>query len=418
MKIIFILYNIFESKSGVSNKYIKFIDYLSQNNIEHLLFTTFQNNDNNHEDNGNDEEDNTNSHLNKKYNIINKKGVNVPFYTDIKIPNIKLDDIQQKINNGDIVIFNGEFFWLYEILSKIKNTYPEIKLIPNWHTNYDYYSKIYFKNVISIKNSKKILYDNLKTNFFSGIIVTGELTKNDFIKYTPNVFNANEICLDNFNIFKIDDYNLNNTINIIYTGRISKEKNLNLIVDILNNLNLETSNFKNFKMHFIGDGPYLEKIKKSICQELEGKVIFYGDINYSMIKDIYMKLNNRIFIQSSKSETFGKSTMEACYSGIPVFIVECDIHNLLYNENNSFIYENTQEFRNELILFFKLNKKQKDKLINNGYYNAKQYDQNEIFKNLQEFLIDMKSEKDYNVNVSFINNIFSTFNHSINYFES
>ena len=406
MKIIFILYNIFESKSGVSNKYIKFIDHLSKNNIEYLLFTSFQNNND------------TNTHIKNKYNIINKKGINVPFYKDIKIPNIKIDDIQNIINNDDIIIFNGEFFWLYKILSKIKNTYPEIKIIPNWHTNYDYYSNIYFKNIISIKNSKNILYDNLKNNFFSGIIVTGELTKKDFIKYTPNVFNANEICLDNFNIFKIDEYNFNETINFIYTGRISKEKNLNLIIDILNNLNLDNSNFKNFKMHIIGDGPCIKNIKNSINKELKHKIIFYGDINYSMIQDIYTQLNNRIFIQSSKSETFGKSTMEACYSGIPVFVIECDIHNLLYNDNNSFTYGTIQEFKNELIFFFKLTKKQKENVIYNGYHNSKQYDQNEIFQNLQDFLINMNTKKDFNVNKSIINNIFSTINHSINYFES
>ena len=406
MKIIFILYNIFESKSGVSNKYIKFIDHLSKNNIEYILFTSFQNNND------------INTHIKNKYNIINKKGINVPFYKDIKIPNINIDDIQNIINNDDIIIFNGEFFWLYKILSKIKNTYPEIKIIPNWHTNYDYYSNIYFKNIISIKNSKNILYDNLKNNFFSGIIVTGELTKKDFIKYTPNVFNANEICLDNFNIFKIDEYNFNETINFIYTGRISKEKNLNLIIDILNNLNLDNSNFKNFKMHIIGDGPCIQNIKNSINKELKHKIIFYGDINYSMIQDIYTQLNNRIFIQSSKSETFGKSTMEACYSGIPVFVIECDIHNLLYNDNNSFTYGTIQEFKNELIFFFKLTKKQKENVIYNGYNNSKQYDQNEIFQNLQDFLINMNTKKDFNVNKSIINNIFSTINHSINYFES
>ena len=41
MKIIFILYNIFEVKSGVSNKYINFIDYLTKQKTEYLLFTTF-----------------------------------------------------------------------------------------------------------------------------------------------------------------------------------------------------------------------------------------------------------------------------------------------------------------------------------------------------------------------------------------
>ena len=44
MKIIFILHNIFESKSGVSNKYIKFIDYIISININYLIFTPSFNN--------------------------------------------------------------------------------------------------------------------------------------------------------------------------------------------------------------------------------------------------------------------------------------------------------------------------------------------------------------------------------------
>ena len=130
MKIIFILYNIFEVKSGVSNKYIKFIDCLSKNNINYLLITSLNNF----------------SSLKYSNKIINLKGLNIPFYSDIKIPNIDYDELKVFVNDNDIIIFHGEFYWIYNTLNKIKKKYNNIKLIPNWHTNYDYYANIYFKN--------------------------------------------------------------------------------------------------------------------------------------------------------------------------------------------------------------------------------------------------------------------------------
>ena len=398
MKIIFILYNIFEVKSGVSNKYIKFIDCLSKNNINYLLITSLNNF----------------SSLKYSNKIINLKGLNIPFYSDIKIPNIDYDELKVFVNDNDIIIFHGEFYWIYNTLNKIKKKYNNIKLIPNWHTNYDYYANIYFKNNSILKKIKNILFQNLKNNFFSGIITTGEISKNIFLQYTSNVFNANEICLDNFSNFKIDKYKKNNTINFIYTGRIALEKNLLLIIDILNNL--ENTKFENYKMHFIGSGPYLKKLKKYLL--INDKIIFYGDTEYSQIIDIYNNLDNRIFIQSSVSETFGKSTMEACYSGIPVFVLKCEIHDLLYNDNNSFIFESVTDFKNQLTLFFKLNKTQKELIINNAYNNAKKYDQKIIFNNLKDFILNINENSNNFYNEFFINNVFSGIKCGIDYFQN
>lgn len=399
MKIIFILYNIFEVKSGVSNKYIKFIDFLIKKNIDYLIISCLND-----------------SNINLNYNIISLKGFNIPLYNNIKIPNIKYEDLLNLTNNNDIIIFNGEFYWIYDILNKIKKKLNNIKLIPNWHTNYDFYSSTYFNNNILSNKIKNILHQNLKNNFFSGIIVTGEINKNNFQNYSNYVFNANEICLKNFDIFKIDNYSLNHTINFIYTGRIALEKNLLLILDILNNLS--ESKFKNFKMHFIGSGPFLETLKENISNKIKKKIIFYGDVDYSQIIYIYKNLDNRIFIQPSMSETFGKSTMEASYSGIPIFIIKCDIHNCLYNEDNSFFYENIKEFRHQLTLFFKLNEKQKNKIILNGFNNAKKYDQNLIFENLFKFLSEIKEQNNKYYNESFINNIFNGIKCSMDYFEN
>ena len=87
MKIIFILHNIFEIKNGVSNKYIRFIDYLIKNKIDYILFTTFI------------DKDNIKKY--EEYNIIYEKGVELPFYKNIKIPNINENNLIKLLKGDD-----------------------------------------------------------------------------------------------------------------------------------------------------------------------------------------------------------------------------------------------------------------------------------------------------------------------------
>lgn len=407
MKIIFIIYNIFEVKSGVSNKYIHFFDFLNKKDIDFIILTTF------------------NQSIKKDisiYNYIEFKGVNVPFYEYLKIPYINLDDLKKIVNHNDIIIFHSEFYWLYSLLNEIKNSYINIKLIPNWHTNYDYYTNIYFNNSSLLFKIKNILYKNLENNFFSGLITTGEISKNTFLKYNSNIFNANEICLENFNKFKINKYNQKETINIIHTGRIALEKNLLLIIDIL--IKLEEIKMNNYVMHFIGCGPYVKNLKKYIMKQdmnvkyiISDKIKYYGDIQYNEIIHIYNKLENRIFIQPSISETFGKSTMEASYCGIPIFIKKCEIHDLLYNENNAFIFEDVNDFIFQFILFFKLKDEQKESILNNGFHNAEKYNQKHIFNELLTFINQTKCKNTVYYNENITNYLFNGLYNGIHYLQ-
>jgi 1,2-diacylglycerol 3-alpha-glucosyltransferase len=408
MKIIFILYNIFEVKSGVSNKYIQFIDYLINQKINYLILTCFNENNKNN---------------NQKYNFINLKGIQLFFYNSIKIPIINKDELNKYIENNDIIIFNSEFYWLYNNLYEIKKE-KNIKLIPNWHTNYDYYAKLYFMNNSLLAKIKKSLFENLKNNFFSGLITTGEISKNNFLQYSNNVFNANEICLNNFNSFIINKYVSSNQINFIYSGRIALEKNITYIIDILERIEKSKNKFKNYKLHILGTGPYLENLKTYIkkkdvnIQNINNKIIFYGEIHYSEIITIYNQLENRIFIQPSMSETFGKSTMEASYCGIPIFIKKCEIHELLYNENNSFIFETIDEFMYQLTLFFQLNEFQIENIIINGKKNANKYDQKKIFSDLKDFIINTEVKIYDYYNEKIINYFLNGFHYGVQFIKN
>ena len=233
IRIIFILHNIYESVNGVSNKYIKFINYLSNlSSVENIiLFTTFQKKE---------IYNNLIKNKSEKLSIIKLKGLNIPFYKELKIPIINENNLKKEIKNGnEIIIFNGEFIWTYSILESLKKTHKKIKIYPNMHTDYVFYSNnIYKNNLIDFSSTLNYLNNYLESKIFSGIIVTGQKMIDRYINCTDAIFNANEVNLNIFNISKTDNYN-DKLYNIIYCGRISKEKKQ---LDIKNKL-LEKSGY-------------------------------------------------------------------------------------------------------------------------------------------------------------------------------
>lgn len=384
-KIIFILPNIYECINGVSTKYIKFIEYLLKNSYDVLVFTTFQNIENYKKC--------------PKYSnltIIKTKGITLPFYKSIKIPILKEIFIDNYIKNRDeIIIFNGEFIWLYDILYNLKKKHNNIKLYPNMHTDYIYYgdqfySKLKFKN-FSLQSLFNYLDNYLENKIFDGIIVTGEKIKEKYESVCNYVFNANEVNLDIFNNIKKDDYH-NNCFNIIYCGRISKEKNIEEVLDCCLMLNKY-----NYLLNIIGDGPYIDNLKIIIdikYDKIKQNIIFHGSKTQEELNDLYLTLQNRIFLFTSLSETFGKTPMEAGATGIPIFIKKCDIVDVLYiNKKNAYIFENKNDFLELFEYFLFSNSYEKELFINNSIKNIKKYDQNIIFKNWIDFLINDKNNK-------------------------
>ena len=379
--IIFILPNIYESINRVSTKYIKFINYLVNKQYNIILFTTFKN-------------ELIYNNLKKFDNltIIKSNGLTIPFYKDIKIPILKYNDIKHKINSGnEIIIFNGEFIWLYNILKKLKKKYNSIKIYPNMHTDYIFYASNHLQSIpqfirYDFSNLLKNLNLLLDKKVFKGIIVTGESLKNKYLSYTDSVFNANEINLDIFNNHKKDLYN-NNFFNIIYCGRISKEKNLEELLECCKYI----ENY-NYVLHIIGDGPYMVTIKDTILLEyksISNKIIFYGSKTPEEINQLYMSLDNRIFLFLSISETFGKTPMEAGATGIPIFIKKCETSDILYiNKKNAFVFEDKESFKTSFEYFIKMNSFDKDLFISNNINNIKKYDQNIIFNDWINFLLN------------------------------
>lgn len=376
VKIIFILPNIYESVNGVSTKYLKFINYISNKSYNIVIFTTFK-----------DKDVYDNLPKNNNINIIKTNGLVIPFYKDIKIPIIDSNKIKEHITEGnEIIVFNGEFIWLYEILKNIKKKNKSIKIYPTMHTDYIYYGENIYKNFnFGLPSSLNHLNHFLETKIFNGIIVTGKLLYDKYIEITDNVFNANEVNLEIFHNVKKDDYEVN-FYNIIFCGRISKEKNIEELFDCCSLLDSY-----NFTLHIIGDGPYLNNLKDIIDLEykkIKSNIVFHGNKDAEEINNLYQTLDNRIFLFSSVSETFGKTPMEAGATGIPIFIKKSDITEILYtHKKNAYIFEESKDFLDLFEYFIKLSSIEKQMFICNSTANIKKYDQTVIFENWLQFLL-------------------------------
>jgi glycosyltransferase involved in cell wall biosynthesis len=144
-------------------------------------------------------------------------------------------------------------------------------------------------------------------------------------------------------------------------------------------------------LNIIGDGPYLDNLKNIIHLQykvISPKIVFYGFKSSYDINNLYQSLDNRIFIFTSLSETFGKTPMEAGSTGIPIFIKKCEVSLSLYqNTKNAYLFEDKNDFIELFNIFCNLNTFEKKIFISNSINNIKKYDQNIIFNDWIEFLI-------------------------------
>ncbi len=377
--ILFILSNIYESTNGVSKKYIKFIQFLSQQSTSFsyplsisILLT---------KSNSNQEPFPTLPNV----SFHSCKGLRIPYYPEIKVPIPSYSLIHSLIHpKNQIIIFNGEFIWLYDSMEKIKRKYPSTILLPNYHTDYEYY----IQNVYTIfRFSSSFLHKMeslLQQNIFYGIIVTGKTMIEKYKHFTPNLFNANELDLSIYHKPKYDTY-YSKKINLIYTGRISHEKNINLLFPLLK----EASKSFQCTLHFIGDGPQLQELKQFTKKEYSKyKIIFHGKQSSHQIYQLYLKLENRFFLFPSCSETFGKSPLEACASGIPLFILKSNASSFIYQHlQNAFIFETKEEFIQYLHMFYDWNQQKKKEFLLQTVQNCIPYEQNKIFTDWYQFLL-------------------------------
>ncbi len=110
-------------------------------------------------------------------------------------------------------------------------------------------------------------------------------------------------------------HSLKKGINLLYTGRISKDKNLDILIEAYEKV---LKKKKDINLIFVGDGPYLEELRKKFSEE--SRILFTGEIPHEELPEIYSDAD--LFVFPSTTDTFGMAVLEAQACGLPAIVSE------------------------------------------------------------------------------------------------
>ncbi|MEZ0323882.1 MAG: glycosyltransferase [Hydrogenothermaceae bacterium] len=211
------------------------------------------------------------------------------------------------------------------ILPKILNSYRYdlgYKTVGFFHSNLEFAIKNFFNNKIK---SEKLIQFLRKYNYntyseFDAVISPSYMMK----RYLEDIGIKNvevvRIGIDT-SIFRPMDkisvrykYGLDtDKIILIYVGRFSRDKGVHILVDIFNTLEYLYPN--KYFLVLVGGGPFEKKLKNLIKSNNYKIFPFIEDLN--VLVELYN--TGDIFINCSKSDTYGISVLEAQSCGLPVF---------------------------------------------------------------------------------------------------
>lgn len=130
---------------------------------------------------------------------------------------------------------------------------------------------------------------------------------------------------------------------LVAVGRLAKEKSLEEILLYLSRLSRP-----DMTLLVVGDGPYKETLQAYADRlGLADQVIFTGMVKHSEIAAFYQI--GDVFVNASRSETQGLSTLEALANGVPLLCRRDPSWDPVIREgNNGWQYETLEDFRQKL----------------------------------------------------------------------
>lgn len=148
---------------------------------------------------------------------------------------------------------------------------------------------------------------------------------------------------------------------ILFVGRIEKaQKRPDLAIEIWKKIE---NNFPTWSMDVVGDGKYLEEMKKSSKNYNLNRVKFYG---FTEPKPFYER--SKILIMTSAFEGFGMVLLEAMSYGVVPFAFDTypALNDIIFNKFNGVIIPafNTETYVNELGKLMNNEEKRKEMAIN------------------------------------------------------
>lgn len=217
--------------------------------------------------------------------------ISIPWQIDKKIKAINPDYIHIA-TEGPLGL--AVLFWCKKhninFSSAYHTKFPEfLKKLYNIPENITYsYVRWFHKHSGKVLTTTKTMVDDLKAHGFNG----------DIIPWTRGVDRT---------IFKRDENKKfsDKEIILLSVGRVSKEKGLDDFCQLV------LPNYKNVSKIVVGDGPYLEELKKKYKD-----VWFVGSKTGSDLAKYFAKSD--VFVFTSRTDTFGIVIIESLSVGTPV----------------------------------------------------------------------------------------------------
>jgi len=103
-------------------------------------------------------------------------------------------------------------------------------------------------------------------------------------------------------------------IKVLYVGRVSKEKSLDVLARAIRQVGWLR---KNIRFIIVGDGPYLEEMKRELGST---NTLFTGYLTGGDLSRAYA--SGDLFVFPSGTDTFGNVVLEAQASGLPVIVTD------------------------------------------------------------------------------------------------
>lgn len=267
--------------------------------------------------------------------------LSIPWQIDKKIKEINPDYIHIA-TEGPLGL--AVLFWCNKhninFSSAYHTKFPEfLKKLYNIPEGLTYsYVRWFHKHSGKVLTTTKTMVNDLKSHGFNGDIIpwTRGVDRSIFKRNYDKTLNKNEIIL-------------------LSVGRISKEKNLDVFCQ------LKLPNYQNVKKIVVGDGPYLDELKKRYPD-----VCFVGAKTGHELANYFSQAD--VFVFTSKTDTFGIVIIESLSVGTPVAafpvpgpidildngvtgymsndlalsVEECISldRNIVYNESNNWSWEN------------------------------------------------------------------------------
>lgn len=266
-------------------------------------------------------------------------------------------------HNIDIIHSHTEFYIAHAAKSVGKAMH--IPTIATTHTMWEDFYNFYLPmaRLIPVKAVRKLV-KRLYQKFYAFINVSTKARdyfKKDFmLPQIPSVVIPNAVDMDAF--INTDNtpealaemrrnWNIpeENTV-LLFVGRIGEEKRVLELLDIAINL---TKRFDDVTMLFIGVGPMLEHMKRTVEKAyLDNRILFTGYVNWNDLHTYYAMSD--IFTTVSLSEMHSMTVLEALISNLPV-VTRSDssyFDTVLHGENGYLANSDleVERFLEELIL--------------------------------------------------------------------